>query len=299
MHGRPRPSRLGLLTLAALLGALPGWGAAGEDAPVRLGVVSFYNPRSMYVKYQPLVDYLSEQTGEPWALAVSASYQEAVDDLCTGRVALAYLGPLSYVRAHTRCGAEPLLRLQTQGSDVFYSDVLVRSDSPFESLQDLAGHRIGFGDTLSTSSHLVPRAMLLDAGLEPGRDFTCHYFGQHERAARAVLMGEVEACGVRDVIGELFLHRGLRRLARSGPIPAYPWVTPPGSSRSERDALSTVLLRFPGRARPRRSEERWDLELTGGFTIAADADYDMVRRLAERVFGPTALTQPRGELQCP
>jgi phosphonate transport system substrate-binding protein len=298
VHGRLSSSRLGLLALVALLAALSGRGATGDDAPTRLGVVSFYNPRSMYVKYQPLVDYLSEQSGEQWELSVSASYQEAVDELCDGRVALSYLGPLSYVRAHAQCGAEPLLRLRTRGSDVFHSDILVRSDSPFESLEDLAGHRIGFGDALSTSSHLVPRAMLQDAGLEAGRDIECRYFGQHEGAARAVLMGEVEACGVRDVIGELFLHRGLRRLARSGPIPAYPWVAPPDSSRGERDALSDVLLRFPGEARPRRSEERWDLELTGGFTPAGDADYDVVRRLAERVFGPTALTRPRGDLQC-
>jgi phosphonate transport system substrate-binding protein len=271
---------------------------AADEAPARLGVVSFYNPRSMYVKYQPLVDYLSEQTGEEWELAVSASYQDAVDELCSARVVLAYLGPLSYVRAHARCGAEPLLRLRTRGRDVFHSDVLVRSDSPFEKLEDLAGHRVGFGDALSTSSHLVPRAMLQAAGLEPGRDVGCRYFGQHERAARAVLMGEVEAAGVRDVIGELFLHRGLRRLARSGPIPAYPWVVPPHSSPTEREALTAALLGFPGKAQPRRDEERWDLELTGGFTNAADADYDVVRRLAERVFGPGALTRPGGDLRC-
>ena len=75
--------------------------------------------------------------------------------------------------------------------------------------------------------------------------------GQHERAARAVLLGEVEACGVRDVIGELFLHRGLRRLARSGPIPAYPWVVPPDSSRGERDALSEHSPHDPCPARAR------------------------------------------------
>jgi len=293
--GRSFPS---LLALALVLPAATGGQEPDDGTPLRLGVVSFYNPRSMYVKYQPLVDYLTEQTGEPWELAVSASYQEAVDELCAGRVALAYLGPLSYVRAHARCDAEPLLRLRTRGRDVFHSDVLVRSDSPFEKLEDLAGHRVGFGDALSTSSHLVPRDMLRAAGLEPGRDVACRYFGQHERAARAVLMGEVEACGVRDVIGELFLHRGLRRLARSGPIPAYPWVVPPDSSPAEREALSSALLGFPGAAQPRRDEERWDLELTGGFATAADADYDIVRRLAERVFGPGALTRPRGELQC-
>jgi phosphonate transport system substrate-binding protein len=297
--GRARPRVVAALVPMLLIPAVGGGQAPGDVAPRRLGVVSFYNPRSMYVKYQPLVDYLTEQTGRDWELAVAASYQEAVDEVCSGRVALSYLGPFSYVRARARCEVTPLLRLRTRGSDVFHSDILVRSDSPFESLQDLAGHRMGFGDALSTSSHLVPRDMLRAAGLEPGRDFGCRYFGQHERAARAVLMGEVEACGVRDVIGELFLHRGLRRLARSDPIPAYPWVVPANSPAEEREALTTVLLRFPGRAQPRREEERWDLELTGGFTPAVDADYDVVRRLAERVFGPRALTRPREELRCP
>jgi phosphonate transport system substrate-binding protein len=281
-----------------LLPAVAGAQASNAETAVQLGVVSFYNPRLMYVKYQPLVDYLAEQTGEPWELAVSASYQEAVDELCAGRVALAYLGPLSYVRARARCGAEPLLRLRTRGRDVFHSDVLVRSDSPFERLEDLAGNRVGFGDPLSTSSHLVPRAMLQAVGLEVGRDIECRYFGQHERAARAVLMGEVEACGIRDIIGEVFVRRGLRRLARSGPIPAYPWVVPVDSPPARREALTSALLRFPGGTQPRRDEERWDLELTGGFTAAVDTDYDIVRRLAERVFGPGFLTRPRGELQC-
>jgi phosphonate transport system substrate-binding protein len=265
---------------------------------LKLGVVTFYNPRLMFVKYQPLVEYLSSRTGQPWTLSVSTSYEETVEDLCSGRVTLAYLGPLTYVRAHAQCGAEPVLLIRTRGQVIFHSDILVRSDSPFEALQDLAGHRVGFGDPLSTSSHLVPRAMLQEAGLEAGRDFECRYFGQHEEAAQAVLTGDVEACGVRDVIADVFLRRGLRRLARSGPIPAYPLVVAPDTSGELREALVSVLLGFPGAARPPQNEDRWDLELTGGFTTTVDADYDPVRRLAERVFGPDFVNLPEGELQC-
>jgi phosphonate transport system substrate-binding protein len=231
-------------------------------------------------------------------LNVATSDEETVDDLCAGRVMLAYLGPLTYVRAHARCGAEPLVRLRTRGRVVFHSDILVRSDSPFETLADLSGQRVGFGDPLSTSSHLVPRALLQEAGLQAGRDFECRYFGQHEEAAQAVLTGEVEACGVRDVIADIFLRRGLRRLARSGPIPAYPLVLAPNAPREIRDTLVSVLLGFPGKAQPRREQERWDLELTGGFTTTVDADYDPIRRMAEKVFGPAFLTLPEGELRC-
>jgi phosphonate transport system substrate-binding protein len=289
-----------LLAALALALMLPP-AAGGQDpghVPLRLGVVTFYSPRLMFVKYQPLVDYLSARTGRVWTLSVSRSYEETVEDLCGGRLTLAYLGPLTYVRAHARCAAEPLLRLQTGGRVVFHSDVLVRSDSPFERIEELAGQRVAFGDPLSTSSHLVPRGMLQDAGLEPGRDFECRYYGQHERAARAVLMGEAEACGVRDIIGEVFLHRGLRRLARSGPVPAYPLVASPDAPSELRETLSSVLLGFPGETRPRLDEERWDLELTGGFTAAVDSDYDPVRRLAERVFGLGSATRPERELRC-
>ena len=299
MSGRAWASGLATAGLGlALLSGPAARPAPSGDAPTRLGVVSFYNPRLMYVKYQPLVDYLSDHTEEHWELSVSDSYQEAVDRVCAGHVALAYLGPFAYLRAHARCGVEPLLRLRMRGQDVFYSDVLVRSDDPFERLEDLAGYRIGFGDVLSASSHLVPRAMLEAAGLEPGRDVACRYYGQHEEAARAVLLGEVEACGVRDVIGEVFLRRGLRRLARSSPIPTHPWVLPPHTAPARRERLGDVLLAFPGDAAPQRGEEQWDLELAGGFTSARDADYDVVRRLADRVFGPGSLRRPPGELQC-
>jgi phosphonate transport system substrate-binding protein len=286
------------LGLAGLLTAGVSGQVSDDDTPLRLGVVSSYNPRLMFVKYQPLVDYLSERTERRWELAVSKSYEDAVDELCTRRVALAYLGPLSYVRAHDHCGAEPLAQLRKSGGDVFYADVLVRADSPFERLEDLAGQRFGFGDVLSASSHLVPRAMLQEAGLEPGRDVQCLYFDQHERAAHAVLMGEAEACGVRDLVGEAFLHRGLRRLARSGPIPAHPFVVTPDCPAPLRRALVAALLQFPAGTRPRRAEERWDPELTGGFGPAVDSDFDPIRRLAARVFGPSAATRSTRELRC-
>jgi phosphonate transport system substrate-binding protein len=286
------------LSLVLLLPVAEGSQAPEDDAVLRLGVVSSPNPRAMYVRFQPLVDHLASATEQEWELAVSSSYAQTVEAFCAGDLALAYFGPLSYLRAQARCGAVPLLRLRTRGRDVIYSDILVRADSPFEQLEDLAGHRIGFGDALSTSSHLVPRAMLQAAGLEPGRDLACRYYAGHERAARAVLLGEVEACGVRDLIGEVFLHRGLRRIARSEPIPSYPLVAPPGSPPALREALVSALLAFPGAAKPRRRDESWDLELSDGFVPAVDSDYDPVRRLAERVFGPGAGRRAEEELRC-
>jgi phosphonate transport system substrate-binding protein len=294
--------RFVLATLALAVAWLPAAAQQRpqeETAPLRFAVVSFYNPRLMYLKYQPLVDYLSLQTGRPWELVVSASYEPAVEQLCSGAVAAAYLGPFTYVRAHERCGAEPVVRLQTGGHATYRSFIMVRNDSGITSLSDLRGKRVGFGAPLSTSSHLVPRLMLANAGLVPGRDVACTYLFHHERAARAVLLGDVDACAVRDIVGDKFVQRGLRVLARSEPIPNFPFVVSPHSEGGVREGLLRALVTLPrGDRSIAQTMAGWDEELAAGFAPTSDAEYEPVRRVAVEVYGPRALVLPESELSC-
>jgi phosphonate transport system substrate-binding protein len=290
--------------LIALLVAFAATGASPQsversDGACRLGVVSFYNPRLMYLKYQPLVDYLSEKTGRHWDLEVSAAYDLTVTNLCDGMVSAAYLGPFSYVRANELCHAVPVVRLQTGGKATYQSYFMVREDSPLRRLEDLRGKRIGFGAPESTSSHLVPRAMLLKAGLVPGKDIICDYLLHHERAARSTLVGDVDACAVRDIVGDKFLQRGLRILARSDPIPNFPFVIRPDAPPEVHDGLVRALVTLP-REDPDVAAlmASWDEELAAGFALTSDAEYTGIRRLALDVFGPLALTEPEPSLAC-
>ena len=290
---RNRPRRaarvLASLVLAAILllaPSFPAGEAPGGKVVRRLGVVSLYNPRLMYLKLQPLADWLSEATGEHWELALATSYEQAVDDLCGGGIDLAYLGPFTYVIAHERCGAEPLVHLRTGEKDTFESWILVREESGIRDLAGLRGHRIAFGSPLSTSSYLVPRAMLERAGLRLGADVTCAFYGHHERAARAVLLGEADAAGVRDTIGARFVGRGLRLLVRSDPIPNFPFVVPRGTPPELRRRWRHVLVDLPARdPRAREAMASWDVELRDGFAPADDRFYDPVRAVVREVFG--------------
>ncbi len=265
----------------------------------RLGVVGFYNPRLMVLKYQPLADYLSDTTPWRWELDISTDYLSVEDGLCGGRLALAYLGPFTYTRTHERCGAEPVVRLDTAGRPTYRSLILVRHDSDIRRLADLAGKVFAFGSPLSTSSHLVPRAMLLEAGLEPGRDLRCRYYGHHDRAARAVVLREAAACGVRDLVGERFVGRGLRVLAASRPLPNFPLVAGPGTGPEVRREVIRALVDLPERDPGLRARiARWDEELAAGFARCSAADYAPIRALILRVFGPRGLTAGPAELRC-
>ena len=276
------------LAAALFLGmaTAPAQPATPAPAPLRFGVVTFYNPRSMFQKYQPLVDYLTEKTGSPWELAISGSYESTVEGLCSGRLAFAYLGPSTYVRAQVLCGATPLVKLLTGGRPTYRSFIVVRDESPIRRLDDLKGRSFGFGSPLSTSSHLMPRAMLQRAGIRPGADVACRYYMHHESAARAVLLGEVDAGGVRDVVAEKFIGRGLRVLARSEEMPNFPFVVGPKTTRAVAQELVRVLVAVPARDPAARATiAGWDEELAGGFAPADPAEYESLRALGDRVFG--------------
>lgn len=296
MRGRLAASWLGVIV--PLAGLLLAASPPPPPAPA-LGFVGVYNPRLMFLKYQPLVDYVSSSTGKPWELVIVPTYGRIIQDLCSGKLTGALLGPFAYLRARAACPVQPLAKLDTSGRPTYHGLILVREDSPVQKLRDLAGRSIGFGPPMSTASYLEPRALLEDAGLRPGTDVSCRHYAHHEEAARAVLLGEVDACGVRDIVGEKYARRGLRILARSEEIPNFVLALAPGAGPALRSELLHALVLRPREDSTVEARIRgWDEELAGGFLPASDAEYDPVRRLATRIFGPSALTLPEASLEC-
>jgi phosphonate transport system substrate-binding protein len=285
---RTLANSLGVLLLAVGAAAAPA-----EPSPrQRFGVVSVYTPRVMYLKYQPLTNYLESATGNPWDLVLVASYEKEVEDLCAGKLTMAYLGPYTYARARAACPVIPVAKLYTRGKPTYRGLIMVRVDSKLQRVEDLAGKAFGFGEPMSTASCLVARAMLEDAGLRVGVNLACRHYSHHEQAARAVLLGEVDACAVRDIVGEKFVARqALRILARSDEIPNFVLVLGPGAPPALREQLTRVLTVLPGQDRAIAAAMKgWDEELSGGFVPASDEEYEPIRTLARRVFGPLALT---------
>jgi phosphonate transport system substrate-binding protein len=145
-----------------------------------------------------------------------------------GRIDVAYFGPLSYVLARSKAEIEAFAVGVSRGSPTYTSVVVVPADSTIRALADLRGRTVAYGDTASTSSHLVPRAMIQDAGLVAQNDYKTVYLGAHDAVARAVETGKVDAGALSKPIFESLLKSGkvdgakVRVLAETKPIPNYP-----------------------------------------------------------------------------
>jgi len=269
-----------------------------ESDLYRLGVAGSYNPRSMYLKYQPFVDYLTQSTGNAWELHIGATDEQTIGKLCRSEIEAAFLEPFAYVRAKERCGVRPVVQQRTGGQPRFQSCVLVRENSDIKTLRDLEGRTFGFGPPLSTSSHLMPRAVLIDAGVTIGTSF-CLYYSHHDQAARRVLLGDIDACGMQGNAGRRYEERGLRVIARSKPLPTAPLVLSPGTPDFLGARLVDALVHNPTRSpRVARRFTTWDVDLREGFSETSDAAYEPVRQLARRVFGDDALKMTCAEIQC-
>ncbi len=257
---------------------------AVEQMIARFGVIPWDNPRVAYEKYQPLLDYLGARTGARFELSLKKSYQEVVNGLGTGEFYLALLGPLTYLDAHSRYDAVPIVKsITSSGEPFFHSVIVVGPESAIREISQLDGRKFAFGSLWSTSGNLFPRYMLAweDIHLEELGSYKS--FNYHDTVVKKVLSGEYDAGAVRQHVAEQYAPYGLKSIAVSDPIPTGPVVMSPQAPSSLIHKVRQVLLGMVADPEGRKVLAKLDPELQGGFVPASDVDYSGVRKMINDV----------------
>jgi len=193
---RPRAATalLGAALLAATLSACSSPassstgsadGAAGgyavDDSTLVFGVV----PDSVDTEtnYQPLMDYIAQETGKTVEYHESTDYAALIEASIAGQIDVASFSGFTYVTA-TNNGAEltPISSITTaEGQEPgYYSQAIVPKGSDIASIADMKGKKICFVDPSSTSGYLFPSYALLQAGIDPEKDITPVFAGKHD-----------------------------------------------------------------------------------------------------------------------
>ncbi|HSP58125.1 MAG TPA: phosphonate ABC transporter substrate-binding protein [Halomonas sp.] len=184
-----------LLSPIAITAAKADW---RDDYPVvTIGATTVENQAATIDRFQPLADYFEEKLGVKMEIQQANDYAAVVQALTAGHIDLARLGGSSYAGGWIDSDGEiePLVvPAELDGELGYHSVLIVRSDSDYQSLDDLEGKSLAWADPNSTSGYLVPMVSLREDGIEPDEFFGNTVFsGGHEQSVIGVLKGTLDS----------------------------------------------------------------------------------------------------------
>ena len=277
------PTSLSRRTLVA--GAVTSFAALSfplrAAATIKVGMVPDAGATQVSVEEKaPLREYLSKLIRSTGDLVIPTNYNATVEGLGNGSLDFAYLGALTYVKAHERYGVVPLV--QRDADKQFHSLFVTPAGSSIKQLSDVKGKRFAFGDINSTSGHLIPYQELKKAGVDvdPGLQF--RYTGSHAATLKAVEAAAVDAGALDETVYKAMVADGkvdasrVRVFHTSHPFVDYVWVGRKDVDSKSREAFAQAFLTL------KEGKDDPILAIVRGkkFVRADDAEYDEIRSIA-------------------
>jgi phosphonate transport system substrate-binding protein len=294
---RPFVLLAGLLVALAFAG---GCGSGAEEAaarggegmpdPLVLGLIPAEDNQEVLRDYEPLVEYLSEELGTEVEPYTATDYSGIIEAMRSGKVDVAWFGPLSYVLAEEGAGAEAVaVPYEEEGEEPTYkSIILTQADNDeIQSLEDIEGKTFSFVDPSSTSGYLYPQKMLKDAGVDPEKDLAeSRFAGGHDASILAIQNGNVDAGASWDGQLQQMIDAGavqedkIKIIARSEPIPKDPIGVRGDLPEDVKKQIQEAFLN----ATPETvGTENLGSEGALGYQETTDEEYDTVRELVDEL----------------
>ena len=198
------PSR----TLRALMaGAVLLWGIVSHAQSVfRVTTIPEEAATEQVRKFTPIAQYLEQKLGVKVEFTPVNDYPAAVEALVNKKVDLVWFGGFTHVQANLRSGGKIVPLAQREEDTKFQSVFIAKTDSGIKGLADLKGKTLSFGSQSSTSGHLMPRSFLLQANLNPEKDFRrVAYSGAHDATIASVVSGKVDAAALDITVWKKFV----------------------------------------------------------------------------------------------
>jgi len=240
---------------------------------------------------EAIAEYISIRLGIQIEYVTGISWQERERLFDEGTIQILWICGLPYVhKADTSESNIQLLAAPVPagsrygGRPIYFSDIVVRKESPFKTFEDLRGAAWAYNEPNSHSGYNIVRARLSELG-ETG-----NFFGSvvesaaHQVSLQMVLSSQVDAAAIDSTVLEWTVSKSpalcekIRVIEVLGPGPIPPWVTAKGLPAGARRQLRRVLLGMGEDPSGRLILERG---LIRRFVASRDTDYDPIRRMAE------------------
>ncbi|GAB4420662.1 MAG: hypothetical protein Fur0044_17680 [Anaerolineae bacterium] len=239
----------------------------------------------MFPIYQFIAAYVGEKLGCPTELTVGDSF----DQFAAGRFEAGFICGLPYVQLVRQNPppvdllAAPVLQGERfQQRPIYFSDVIVRRDSPFQTFADLRGCAWAYNEPGSHSGYNVTRYRLVQMGETRGFFGRVIRAGSHQNCIRQVAAGKADAAAIDCQVLALALRdqpdlaTKLRIIDALGPSPGLPVVAARHTPDRVKADLQAVLWEMETDPTARKWLARGFIE---GFAPVSDTDYDVTRKM--------------------
>ena len=204
--------------------------AGAQQNTLRVSAIPDEAPTELQRKFAPLGAYLEKETGMKVSFVPVSDYAAVVESLATGKLDLAWLGGFTYVQAKVRT-KDTAIPIVQRAEDAVFTSKFITADPEIKSLADLKGKTFAFGAPSSTSGSLMPRYFLLQAGLNPEKDFkNVAFSGAHDATVAFVAAGKAQAGVLNTSVWDKLVETGkvdtskVRVFATTPPYYDYNWT---------------------------------------------------------------------------
>jgi len=246
---------------------------------LRVALLPDENASTIIKANDGLKKYLESKLGKKVELVVTTDYSSMIEAMRRGRLELGYFGPLSYVLAKDKSPElVPFAAQMKNGSATYHSIFIGNAEAGMKKPEDVKGKTMAYGDQASTSSHLIPKSLLLDRKLEAGKDYEEQFLGSHDAVALAVQNGNAQVGGMSQPIYEALVKKGtidptkVVVLEVSPAYPNYPWTMQGYLDPELQEKIRNAFYSL-------KDEDILGKLKADGFAEAKDEDYDKVRKL--------------------
>ena len=268
---------LGLFVFSILL--MLGMELFAQQPPkeLRISAIPDENPQEMLRIYTPFADYLTKEIGIPVRFFPVVDYTATVEGLAANKLDMVWYGGLTSVQAVRMAKGATRVVMRKEDKE-FKSHFITRKDTGIHLLADLKGKTFSFGSVGSTSGHLMPRYFLLQAGINPEKDFSRFSFsGAHDATAAWVESGRVDAGALNFLVWDKLVETKKVDTNKviifwtTPPYVDYVWTVRGGLDKALVEKISKAFLKLDYN----KAEDRklLDLHRTKGYIPAKDADW--------------------------
>lgn len=246
-----------------------------------------------------IVQYLDQQLETSSVLVQDLPWQERMRAFENGDIKIVWICGSHYVDLMNKQPSDfllltaPVMAVERyQNRPVYFSDIIVRADSPFQDFSDLRNKSWAYNEPGSYSGALITRYYLACSGLD--YDYFCCTIesGAHQTSLQMVLDGEIDATIIDSTVLETELRRHpelsaqIRVVESLGPSPIPPWVLHTSLSPHLQVQIREAMLHMHENEAGRKA---LDVGHIARFASVEDSDYDIIRsriQIAKRTVPP-------------